>query len=302
MTNDDILQREARALGIDERNARVLPLLPLFQLAWAGGAIPAEECAAIRSVLWGDYQLEPAGSPVVLGWLDGVPSGSYLSRGRNLVVALVRRQRGKWAEPTTREELLDVSRTVLRAVTNLFRLRTFATREDAALAAVLDAIGARAGAVWPEVVADPDNELTADAGEFEEDPPTEVGIPRAPSPVSPPSVAPPVQPVYARGITLTRVDTRMVASVTRGGEITIGRTRGNTFQILDDGEVSRRHCRLFDRDGAWFVEDLGSLNGTRVNGQSVRTRQILGGEELLIGISLYRVALDVTEPTESDIQ
>ncbi|NYG06880.1 pSer/pThr/pTyr-binding forkhead associated (FHA) protein [Phycicoccus badiiscoriae] len=34
--------------------------------------------------------------------------------------------------------------------------------------------------------------------------------------------------------------------------------------ILDDDFASGRHARIFHRDGAWFVEDLGSTNGTFV--------------------------------------
>jgi len=34
--------------------------------------------------------------------------------------------------------------------------------------------------------------------------------------------------------------------------------------ILDDDFASGRHARIFPRDGAWFVEDLGSTNGTFV--------------------------------------
>lgn len=37
--------------------------------------------------------------------------------------------------------------------------------------------------------------------------------------------------------------------------------------ILDDDFASGRHARIFHRDGAWFVEDLGSTNGTFVGGE-----------------------------------
>ena len=42
------------------------------------------------------------------------------------------------------------------------------------------------------------------------------------------------------------------------------------------------------QDGAWFAEDLGSMNGTRVNGELIRRKQLFGGEELVIGNTLYR--------------
>ncbi len=43
--------------------------------------------------------------------------------------------------------------------------------------------------------------------------------------------------------------------------ITIGRAEDSTLVITDDF-ASARHARLMPRDGHWFVEDLGSTNGT----------------------------------------
>ncbi|GLY99213.1 FHA domain-containing protein [Actinoplanes sp. NBRC 103695] len=44
-------------------------------------------------------------------------------------------------------------------------------------------------------------------------------------------------------------------------QITIGRAEDSTLVITDDF-ASARHARLVSRDGQWFVEDLGSTNGT----------------------------------------
>ena len=43
--------------------------------------------------------------------------------------------------------------------------------------------------------------------------------------------------------------------------ITIGRAEDSTLVITDDF-ASARHARIVPRDGQWFVEDLGSTNGT----------------------------------------
>jgi len=51
------------------------------------------------------------------------------------------------------------------------------------------------------------------------------------------------------------------------GELsTIGRDSTNTI-VINDGEVSRRHARLTSQGGKYVIEDLGSTNGTFVNGQ-----------------------------------
>lgn len=51
-------------------------------------------------------------------------------------------------------------------------------------------------------------------------------------------------------------------------ESTIGRAPGCTI-VIDDQFISSVHTRVFQRDGAWFVEDLGSTNGTYLNRQKV---------------------------------
>jgi pSer/pThr/pTyr-binding forkhead associated (FHA) protein len=50
------------------------------------------------------------------------------------------------------------------------------------------------------------------------------------------------------------------------GELTIGRAAGCGISIPDDTFVSSVHARVYERDGDVFVEDLGSTNGTLVNG------------------------------------
>ncbi|MGY4644450.1 FHA domain-containing protein FhaB/FipA [Cellulomonas sp. URHB0016] len=50
--------------------------------------------------------------------------------------------------------------------------------------------------------------------------------------------------------------------------VLIGRAPSNTL-VLDDDYSSSRHARVFPQDGQWFVEDLGSTNGTYVADQRV---------------------------------
>jgi pSer/pThr/pTyr-binding forkhead associated (FHA) protein len=68
-----------------------------------------------------------------------------------------------------------------------------------------------------------------------------------------------------------------------GDTTTVGRsTDGDVF--LDDVTVSRKHA-IFDRraGGAWFVRDVGSLNGTYVNGEQVDETKLASGDEVQIG-------------------
>jgi hypothetical protein len=53
--------------------------------------------------------------------------------------------------------------------------------------------------------------------------------------------------------------------------------------FLDDVTVSRNHAVLVHRDGKYFVEDQGSLNGTFVNRRRIDNAQLENGDELQIG-------------------
>jgi FHA domain len=53
--------------------------------------------------------------------------------------------------------------------------------------------------------------------------------------------------------------------------------------FLDDVTVSRNHAVLVERDGAFHVEDLGSLNGTFVNRRRIDNVRLQNGDELQVG-------------------
>ena len=59
---------------------------------------------------------------------------------------------------------------------------------------------------------------------------------------------------------------------------------------IKSSQVSRQHCHLFEKKGLLLVKDLGSANGTYVNGKRVKEQQVLEpGDELTIGDVQLRV-------------
>jgi predicted component of type VI protein secretion system len=60
---------------------------------------------------------------------------------------------------------------------------------------------------------------------------------------------------------------------------------------LDHKSVSKLHCVLVKTDGLLLLRDLGSTNGTRVNGQRVRRAALLPNDQLAIAGFKYRVFL-----------
>jgi pSer/pThr/pTyr-binding forkhead associated (FHA) protein len=72
-------------------------------------------------------------------------------------------------------------------------------------------------------------------------------------------------------------------------EISFGRAQTCTVP-LDDTYVSTLHARLFSKDGQWFVEDLGSTNGTYLNRVKVTgPAPLTVGDQVRVGKTLVEV-------------
>jgi hypothetical protein len=77
------------------------------------------------------------------------------------------------------------------------------------------------------------------------------------------------------------------AEVELHGWVTIGRSPASDLP-LDDGFVSSTHARVFPRGQYFFVEDLGSTNGTFVNEKRVTEAQLRPDARLRIGETTFR--------------
>ncbi len=73
--------------------------------------------------------------------------------------------------------------------------------------------------------------------------------------------------------------------------IVVGRKPGLCDLIVERPSVSKLHCVLVKTDGLLFVRDLGSTNGTKVNGQRVTRGALLPGDELAFASVRFRVNL-----------
>src|SRR3982751_4337172 len=84
-------------------------------------------------------------------------------------------------------------------------------------------------------------------------------------------------------------------------EITIGRQEGNTIR-LTERNVSRRHARLLRQNGHILVEDLGSYNGIRINGDRIQGQvQVNEGDLIQIGdydLAVQREGLEAAHAAE----
>ena len=75
--------------------------------------------------------------------------------------------------------------------------------------------------------------------------------------------------------------------------VVIGRSPRNAMLLIDDKTLSREHARLFEgHDGVLYIEDLGTTNGTRVNGQQLqpsRGEPLRGDDTLQLGEVVLRL-------------
>src|SRR3954470_22550174 len=73
------------------------------------------------------------------------------------------------------------------------------------------------------------------------------------------------------------------------GPVLIGRSRRCDF-VVADPSVSRRHALLLRSRDGWTLYDLGSTNGTRVNGWRVERAVLRAGDEVELGAMRLRFA------------
>ena len=73
------------------------------------------------------------------------------------------------------------------------------------------------------------------------------------------------------------------------GTLDIGRDAGCAIRP-NDTYLSQQHARIFNRNGSWLVEDLGSTNGTYLNQQKVTVpSQLSPGDRIRVGKTVLEV-------------
>ena len=76
---------------------------------------------------------------------------------------------------------------------------------------------------------------------------------------------------------------KKAGSYTLRDQLQIGRADACHIK-LDDRYSSQFHARLYPKNGAWYVEDLGSTNGTYLNRQKVQgSAEVQAGDQIRIG-------------------
>ena len=118
-----------------------------------------------------------------------------------------------------------------------------------------------------------------------------VVVGKAPTPPTPPPVpAPPSGGVEAEDRTFIVPEALLLSEADNGQAVNfrltaltyIGRSEDNQLRLLDPG-VSRRHVLVMATPGGYTIRDLGSQNGTYVNGTRVDESPLTDGDRITIG-------------------
>lgn len=94
-----------------------------------------------------------------------------------------------------------------------------------------------------------------------------------------------VPPAPAGGASLVIGEGEERRTVRLGSVATIGRLPECEVSIADPG-ASRRHAQIREQAGVYTLTDLGSTNGTRLNGQTVQSRELADGDRITIGTTV----------------
>ncbi len=81
-------------------------------------------------------------------------------------------------------------------------------------------------------------------------------------------------------------------------KLTVGRDNHNDI-VIPDVRCSREHCLFRKLEGNWYVCDLGSSNGTFVNGNRIeRLQKLRPGDRIKVGSQKLLYAATVVDPAE----
>jgi tellurite resistance protein len=264
--------------GVDAASREALVFLPVVWVAWADGTVQPEERSLILALAERHVALGTEGRRVLENWLAFVPERPRVEACAALLVALDLR-----ARTGPNGDVIDFCQQVARVGATLFgRIRA---PERAAIEAVAQSLAVEPHLAFEALRARLVGEAHAppEDGWFDEEATNPFGgvRPSARRTEAPP---PPVEgPAGLAWEAATGPEVREVAE-----RIEIGRGRGCALQFAWDGQLSRAHAAMERRPEGVYLVDLGSLNGSFVNGDRVKERRLFGGEVLRLGETTFR--------------
>jgi pSer/pThr/pTyr-binding forkhead associated (FHA) protein len=89
-------------------------------------------------------------------------------------------------------------------------------------------------------------------------------------------------------LVMAQQDCEGIEFVLEKANVTLGRATINEIVLLHDSKVSRHHARIDKKEAAFTIVDLGSTNGTYVNGKRVGSSTLVPGDVIKLGDTVFR--------------
>ncbi len=285
---DAELVKALNGLGIDADSHRVLALLPLVQVAWADGAVQPAEAELIRKLARDRWMIGPAAEHLLEDWLKFEPTAEFHLRGRRLLQEVVRRTRGEMTlDARTSEDVVALAQAVAGVAGGLFGMMAVSATEREAIREIAAALSVDEGAKWAEAFDD-----LEEIQEETDDPKTdamngdqmlEIRAAMRTQQLPPLPEEDDDRPNVAGGVATVILVGGEGRWPVVSGMAGIGRSSRNEIPVPGDSRVSRFHAVIAVQDERFWVQDLGSENGTWVDAARCSKRRLFGGEEIVVG-------------------
>ncbi|MCA9493498.1 MAG: FHA domain-containing protein [Myxococcales bacterium] len=263
---DAELAETLRTLGMDVVSWRALPLLPLVQVAWADGAIQEAEHELICQLAEERFAVGEEGLRLIEDWLKYQPSEDYYRRGVDALVTLVTKDGEHELGEDVLTELVEHARHVAKSAGGLFGIGSVSRSEAATIdqlaRTLADGAVGKGPPPLPKTFSDKKGRVTI---------------------------------TFANTMTLDMAGTKGGVlepdpmfgmsgriPVDRQG-VTIGSDDRADLRVEDDPEISGLHCRFYEENRKFYIQDLDSETGTFVGKERVSQRRLIGGEVIHVG-------------------
>jgi hypothetical protein len=254
--NVDPLVGALAALGMDASSHRALLVLPLVEVAWADGEVQASERELLLRLAEERLAIGPEGGLLLEDWLRYAPTEGYFARGRDTLRTLARASTEGF-EPRVLDDVGALAVEVAEAAGGFLGFGRVSREETAAIDRLRAHLRDAAQAPADLPVADREQVRAHYTTTLHTD-----------------ALTGPMSGLSARGV--VSLGGKSVA-VTRDGVVL-----GSAPDAVPVPGAEPHHCKVFERARKFYVADL-SAGGTRVDGERVGERRLLGGETLSLG-------------------